>query len=76
MPVDASGAPTAVARGARGRRSRLRARLLPYILIAPAVLLVLGVAVYPLSYAVQISFTDANLKRMARRSRTSGFRTI
>jgi multiple sugar transport system permease protein len=65
MPAPSSGARVVIARGARSGSRRRRARLLPYALIAPAVLLVLGMAVFPLLYAVQISLTDANLKRMA-----------
>ncbi|MBM4419525.1 MAG: sugar ABC transporter permease [Chloroflexi bacterium] len=47
----------------RARRARID--LLPYILIAPAVVLVLIVTVYPALYAVQISTTNANMIRMA-----------
>src|SRR3954464_6018858 len=46
-------------------RRRPRIDLLPYLLVAPAVLLVLGVAVYPALYAIQLSTTDANLLRLA-----------
>src|SRR5256885_3868752 len=46
-------------------RRRPKLDLLPYLLVAPAVLLVLGVAVYPALYAIQLSTTDANLLRLA-----------
>ena len=48
-------------------RARRRPKLdpLPYLLVAPAVLLVLGVAVYPALYAIQLSTTDANLLKLA-----------
>jgi len=47
------------------RRRRLRASLFPYLLIAPAVLLVLAVVVYPALYAMRVSTMSQNLLRMA-----------
>lgn len=44
----------------RARRRR-RLDLLPYLLVAPAVVLVSLVTVYPALYAVRLSMTDANL---------------
>jgi multiple sugar transport system permease protein len=38
---------------------------LPYLLIAPAIVAVLGLTVYPAAYALRLSFTDANLLRLA-----------
>jgi multiple sugar transport system permease protein len=46
-------------------RPRRRVDLLPYLLVAPAVLLVLVVTVYPALYALQISTTNANMLRLA-----------
>jgi multiple sugar transport system permease protein len=45
---------------------RRRARLdpLPYLLVAPAVVLVLTVTIYPALYAIQISTMDANMLRL------------
>ncbi len=51
---------------ARARRAGwARIDLLPYLLVAPAVLMVALVTVYPALYAVGISTTDANLLRLA-----------
>lgn len=52
-------------KGAALAARRRRFDPLPYILIAPAVLLVLTVTVYPAIYAIRLSFTDANLVRLA-----------
>jgi multiple sugar transport system permease protein len=49
-------------------RRRPRLDLLPYLLVAPAVLLVLSVAVYPALFAMQLSTTDANLLKLASQS--------
>jgi multiple sugar transport system permease protein len=59
--------PQSTIQTAAGIRARRRARidLLPYILISPAVLLVLAVTVYPAIYAVQLSLTDAELLHIA-----------
>lgn len=46
-------------------RRRARVDLLPYALVAPAVIVVLSVTVYPAIYALQLSTTDANFVRMA-----------
>jgi len=43
-------------------------RVLPYLLVAPAVLLVLALTVYPTVYVFQTSFTDWNLMRTVTRS--------
>lgn len=45
---------------------RPRVFLLPYILVAPATLMLIFLALYPIIYAVSLSFTDANLIRMNR----------
>jgi multiple sugar transport system permease protein len=37
---------------------------LPYLLVAPATLTLVAIALYPILYAVVLSFTDANLIRM------------
>jgi multiple sugar transport system permease protein len=51
---------------ARARRAtRARIDLLPYLLVAPAILIVALVTIYPALYAVGISTTDANLLRLA-----------
>ncbi len=53
-------------RPAGGRRTLLSLRgtsLTPYAFLAPAALLVLGVLVYPLGYAVYYSFTDKAMTR-------------
>lgn len=38
--------------------ARLRNRSFPYLLVAPAVLLVLGLVAYPFAYAIYVAFTD------------------
>ena len=48
--------PAAAARRAQG--ARLRHRSFPYLLVAPAVLLVLGLVAYPFLYAIYVAFTD------------------
>ncbi len=56
----------AVSQATRTRRAGwARIDLLPYLLIAPAVLMVALVTVYPALYALGISTTDANLLRLA-----------
>jgi multiple sugar transport system permease protein len=56
------GAQTAPVRAARRRR----VPLLPYLLVAPAVILMLVIALYPAYYAVQLSLYDVNLARYNR----------
>jgi len=51
------------ARRARGAR-RIRIDLLPYLLVAPAILIVALVTIYPALYALGISTTDANMLRL------------
>jgi len=51
------------AQGAR-RARRVRVDLFPYLLVAPAVLVVALVTIYPAMYALGISTTDANLLRL------------
>jgi multiple sugar transport system permease protein len=53
------------ATGAVQTRRRRRVDLYPYLLLAPAMLFILIVTVYPTLYAVQLSLTDANLLRFA-----------
>ena len=43
-------------------------RVLPYILVAPAVLLVFALTIYPTIYVIQTSFTDWNLTRAVTRN--------
>jgi multiple sugar transport system permease protein len=47
-----------------GRRHRLE--FLPYALIAPILLLLLAISVYPTIYAIWLAMTDASLLRLAR----------
>ncbi len=47
-------------------RSRLRVRLLPYLLLSPSLLLLVGLAAYPLFNAIEWSLYNANLIRLAR----------
>jgi multiple sugar transport system permease protein len=49
-------------RARRARRARID--LFPYLLVAPAVLIVALVTIYPAMYALGISTTDANLLRL------------
>jgi ABC-type sugar transport system permease subunit len=72
VPVAAAGD-----RGRPGLRARpLRAvhrtltsdRVLPYLLVAPAVVLVFALTVYPTVYVLQTSFTDWNLMRTVTRA--------
>ncbi len=63
METTAGPSARAVRRIERSRARRID--LLPYVLIAPAVLLVLAVTVYPAIYALRLSVTDANLVRLA-----------
>lgn len=68
-PVSAAAAEAPVR--ARGRPAGLGAatrmltsdRVLPYLLVAPAVILVFALTVYPTIYVLQTSFTDWNLMR-------------
>jgi len=70
-----AGRPTAATPSGRVR-PRLRAlgrragsdRVLPYLLVAPAVLLVFALTVYPTVYVLQTSFTDRNLMRTVTRA--------
>jgi multiple sugar transport system permease protein len=56
----------AAAQAARARWAGwARIDLLPYLLVAPAVVMVALVTVYPALYAIGISTTDANLLRLA-----------
>jgi multiple sugar transport system permease protein len=47
-------------------RARRRVTLLPYVLVAPAVILMILIALYPTYYAIQLSMYDANLARFNR----------
>jgi multiple sugar transport system permease protein len=47
-------------------RRRRRRNWLPYALVAPVVLLLLAISVYPSFYAVWLAMTDASLLRLAR----------
>lgn len=44
-------------------RARFSKRALPYLLLAPAFLLLTAIIIYPLGYSVYLSFTNANLLR-------------
>jgi multiple sugar transport system permease protein len=54
-----------VARAATMRRRRRRIDPYPYLLVAPAMLFILIVTVYPSLYAIRLSLFDANLLRFA-----------
>jgi len=47
-----------------GRSARPRFFALPYLLVAPATISLVAIALYPILYALYLSFTDANLIRM------------
>jgi len=47
-----------------GKKRRTRIDLLPYILVAPAVLLVLAITIYPAIYATRLSLTNAELTNL------------
>ena len=55
----------AVATTTAMRRRRRRIDLYPYLLVAPAMLFILIVTVYPSIYAIRLSLYDANLLRFA-----------
>jgi len=61
----AAGRPSGPAGGGRTRRHALGSALAPYAFLAPAILLVLGMLVYPLGYAVYFSFTNKAMIREA-----------
>src|SRR5215217_7541910 len=42
-------------------RASLWSRLFPYLLLAPAMAILLGMVIYPLIFSLQTSFTDFNL---------------
>lgn len=50
-----------VPRPSHGRVGRLSAAVNPYLYVAPALLLVVALLLYPVAYTVAISFTDWNL---------------
>jgi multiple sugar transport system permease protein len=52
--------------GATAGRRRRRIPVLPYVLVAPANVLMVVIALYPTYYAVQLSLYDANLARFNR----------
>lgn len=43
----------------------LRGRMIPYLLLIPALVLMLAVIIYPMLYSAAISFTDAHLLRFS-----------
>ncbi|GIK27815.1 MAG: sugar ABC transporter permease [Anaerolineae bacterium] len=45
----------------------LRGRMIPYLLLAPAAVIMVLVIFYPMVYSAQISFTDAQLLRFSQR---------
>jgi len=67
-PPRVAAAPAVSSGRRRAGRGRLGAaftsdRVLPYLLVAPAVLLVFALTIYPTVYVLFISFTDWNLMR-------------
>ena len=48
-----------------GRRPLLSTRLLPYLLLLPALIAIMAVIVYPIIYSLYLSLTDANLLRLS-----------
>src|SRR6478735_4322667 len=52
--------------GRRAARRRRRIDWMPYAFVAPIVLLLLAITVYPTVEAVYLSLTDASLLRLAR----------
>jgi multiple sugar transport system permease protein len=52
--------------GAIAAPRRRRIPILPYVLVAPAVVLMILIALYPTYYAIQLSLYDANLARFNR----------
>lgn len=56
---------SAVATATGMRRRRRRIDFYPYLLVAPAMIFILIVTVYPSLYAIQLSLFDANLLRFA-----------
>jgi multiple sugar transport system permease protein len=63
LTSDARLTPSGTATVARNRR---RVPMLPYLLVAPAVILMVIIALYPTYYAVYLSLWDANLARYNR----------
>jgi multiple sugar transport system permease protein len=45
------------------KRSLITKRASPYVMIAPAVLVLLGITIFPLIYSISMSFTTLNLTR-------------
>ena len=50
----------------RRARSRLTQGALPYLLLAPALLVIVAVVLYPMLYSATLSFFKANLLNMDR----------
>ena len=48
-------------KSARGQWIHWRDRLIPYLLLVPAIVLILAVIMYPIGYSAYLSLTDANL---------------
>ena len=71
-PLAGLGHPARNATGSAGFRKILRKltsdRVLPYFLVAPAVLLVFALTIYPIIYVIGASFTDWNLTRTVTRN--------
>ena len=55
---------TAFGFAGRGRRSLIGARLLPYLLVLPAVAIVFGMTIYPTVHVLRSSLTDWSLNRL------------
>ncbi len=51
----------------RDQWRRIRSRLTPYLLLAPAVVLILLVIMYPISYSAYLSLTNANLLKFSQK---------
>lgn len=64
-PIPSSAAP---AHGSSLRRDLRRRRLFPYLMLLPALLVTIGVVIYPMAYSLYVSFTRFNLLRPARTS--------
>jgi multiple sugar transport system permease protein len=64
-PVPSSVAP---AHGSSLHRDLRRRRLFPYLMLLPALLVTIGVVIYPMAYSLYVSFTRFNLLRPERTS--------
>jgi len=58
-------APLSARQQQANRRPLLSSRLLPYLLLAPALIAIALVIIYPIFYSLYLSLTDANLLRLS-----------